>query len=85
MNTTCNCIEVVDKKLAAQNLRLTGFAYAMPTGNPVITIAVQWVDLAAVPKGRKKWPPKVRASHCPFCGVKYPQPEADAAAVPANN
>jgi hypothetical protein len=64
----CNCIEEVNKKLYEQNLRLSGYAFIMPTFKPVFTITTEWIDPDKAPKGRKNRPMSMFVSHCPFCG-----------------
>lgn len=65
----CDCINEINKKLEEHNLRLCGYAYAMPAFKPIITIETEWVDKdKVVPNPNKKWPTKMFASHCPFCG-----------------
>ena len=66
----CNCLNDVDDKLREKNLRLAGIAWVMPSFTVVVTIATEWVDDSKAPKGQKRRPPKLHASHCPFCGVK---------------
>lgn len=64
----CNCIEKLNEKLKEFNLRLSGYAYVMPSFKPVFTINTQWIDKDKAPKGKKKNPTFMFASHCPFCG-----------------
>lgn len=66
----CDCINKIDEKLREQNLRLCGYAFVMPNFKPVITIQTEWIDEAKAPKGKKRSPTKMFASHCPFCGTK---------------
>ena len=81
---TCNCINEVDEKFREENIRLTGYALMMPGFRPVATIRTDWVKRADAPKGKKNSPPAMMATFCPFCGVKYADPEpAKVAAHPA--
>lgn len=40
----------------------------MPNFNIVPNISTAWVDREKAPKGQKRNPPAMVASHCPFCG-----------------
>ena len=64
----CKCFDEVDEKLRAQNLKLVGYAFIMPSFSLTPTVATQWIDKAKAPAGKKRTPPYVFASHCPFCG-----------------
>ena len=66
----CNCLKEIDAKLKEKNLTITGVAWIMPTFQKVFTIETNWIDRDKAPKGHKRTPPKMHASHCPFCGVK---------------
>jgi hypothetical protein len=66
----CKCWKEVDDKLREKNLRLTGATFVMPNFALVPTITTAWVDKEKAPKGQKRNPPAMLASHCPFCGVK---------------
>ena len=68
---TCNCINEIDDKLREQNLKLVGYAFMMPDFTPVINIRTEWVKRDQAPKGKKKSPTPMLASHCPFCGKAY--------------
>jgi hypothetical protein len=65
----CNCIKEIDEKLKEQNLTLTGFAFVMPDFRSVPTVETGWIDKSKAPRGKKNSPPKMFASHCPFCGT----------------
>lgn len=73
---SCNCINKLDDKFREQNLKLVGYAFMMPDFRSVVTIRTEWVDKSKAPKGKRKSPPAMIASYCPFCGVKYPEPKS---------
>ena len=66
----CDCIKEINEKLHEKNLHLTGFAYVMPEFESIPTIETAWIDKDKAPRGKKNSPPKMFASHCPFCGKK---------------
>jgi len=71
----CNCLILVDEKLAARNLRLS-VAFVMPSFAIVPQIATTWLDVSKVPHGQKNKAPSVIVSHCPFCGAPVAMKEA---------
>jgi len=64
----CDCINKIDDKLRQHNLRLTGYAHMMPDFSIVPTLSTEWIDKDKAPLGKKRNPPAMFASHCPFCG-----------------
>lgn len=62
---------IIDDKLREKNLKLAGYAFMMPAFRPKITIKTEWIDREQAPKGQKRNPTAMIASHCPFCGVAY--------------
>lgn len=64
----CDCINEINEKLKEHNLRLSGYAFMMPDFKAIITINTEWIDRDKAPKGQKRNPTKMHASHCPFCG-----------------
>jgi hypothetical protein len=73
----CNCINTIDDKLRERNLRLSGYAFMVPSFTTVITVQTEWVDKAKAPRGQRNNPTKMFASHCPFCGVKIELPKEE--------
>ena len=69
-----------DEKLADKNLKLSGHSFLMPAFTLVPTVQTSWIDALKAPKGKKKSPPSLMASHCPFCGEKVPMPKKEDAA-----
>ena len=66
----CKCIEEVNENLKNRNLELSGLAFVFAPKLDIIPfIATKWLDDKAAPKGAKRRPPPMFASHCPFCGV----------------
>jgi hypothetical protein len=64
---TCDCMKLVDEKLAAHNGRLaTGFQITADMGIRMrLLLATEKLD-----KKKRKPVPSVTASYCPFCGTK---------------
>lgn len=62
------CFDEIDTKLREKNLKLVGYAHVMPAFRLVPTVETAWLDKTKSPRGQKKSPPKMFASHCPFCG-----------------
>ena len=64
---TCDCMKLVNEKLAAHNGRLaTGFQLTADMGiRKRLLLATEKID-----KNKRKPVPSVTASYCPFCGVK---------------
>ena len=77
MATTCNCLNEIDNKLREQNLKIVGYAFRMPEFEAIAVIKTEWKDESKAPKGQKRRPPSMFASHCPFCGVKYPPAKSE--------
>lgn len=72
----CNCIDVVNAKLAAHNTRITEplFVFLKPGEKSVRRV---FVETDRIESGRGK--PKAQAmfaSYCPFCGERYETAEA---------
>lgn len=72
----CNCINQIDDKLREKNLKLTGFAFIMPDFRLNPTVSTEWLDKDKAPRGQKRNPPAMFASHCPFCGTPVEKPKA---------
>lgn len=64
----CNCIEEINGRLKEHNLRLSGYAFVMPSFKTVFTINTEWIDKTKVARRDIKSPTKMFVSHCPFCG-----------------
>lgn len=64
----CDCINKIDNKLRDKNLRLVGYAHVMPDFSIIPKLETEWIDPDRAPKGQKRNPPSMFASHCPFCG-----------------
>lgn len=64
----CDCFNQIDDKLREKNLRLVGYAHSYPDFAIVPTVATEWLDRDKAPTGCKRYPTKMFASHCPFCG-----------------
>lgn len=64
---TCNCIEVVNEKLAPRNTRLSQAMMLTMTAHPGLMVETEQIE-----KGRgKEKATAVFLSYCPFCGTKY--------------
>lgn len=69
---TCNCIEVINEKLASRNTRLTQALVFGDCPHDGLMLETEQIE-----RGRGK--PKAAAmflTYCPFCGTKYEQEEA---------
>lgn len=63
----CDCITLVNEKLAEQNLVLdTSFLF--PDFRCVLSIATHWKDPSKKVRGKK--PTTILVTFCPFCGKK---------------
>ena len=64
---TCDCMKLVNEKLAAHNGRLaTAFQLTADMGIRMrLLLATEKID-----KNKRKPVPSVMASYCPFCGTK---------------
>lgn len=71
----CNCLKEIDDKLREKNLKLVGYAFIMPDFSVVPQLATDWLDRDKAPRGKKRSPPAMFASHCPFCGVPVAKAE----------
>ena len=65
----CKCLEDTNAKLREMNLKLVGYTYLMPSFRVVPTVQTDWIDADAAPKGKKRKPTQMLATHCPFCGT----------------
>lgn len=63
--SSCNCIEVVDAKLAERNTRLVQAITLRPWGTRLM-IATEIIE-----KKRGARPVGMFPTFCPFCGVAY--------------
>lgn len=74
----CNCIEVMDTKLAEHNTRL-GVTMAFPrNGSPAYTLP--HIHTEKVEKRQRKGPALAIPNFCPFCGTRYDADQAGEAA-----
>ena len=73
----CKCWAETQEKLKTMNLKLVGATFLMPSFTLVPTIATEWIDETKAPKGQKRRPTAMLASHCPFCGTKIENPKDD--------
>lgn len=64
----CDCATEVDARLKSENLRLVGYALVAPDYKSIPYIQTEWINRDKAPKGRKRNPTYMLASHCPFCG-----------------
>ncbi len=66
----CDCFSRLDKELKERNLQLAGYALLQQPRLVVVpTIQTEWRDASKAPRGKKRNPPAVMGSHCPFCGT----------------
>lgn len=65
----CKCWSELNERLKEKNLRLCSAAFRMPSFTLVPTLRTEWIRASEAPKGQKRNPPAMFASHCPFCGV----------------
>lgn len=72
----CDCKARTDEKLKEQNLKLVGYTFLMPDFDMVPQVETAWIDANKAPKGKKRTPPQMLASHCPFCGKSVKKKEA---------
>jgi hypothetical protein len=65
----CDCMELVDKDLAQHGVQLNSNILSEPR-----RAILQTIPLTPKPgeKRRRRRPPVVLATYCPFCGTKYP-------------
>ncbi len=64
---TCDCIKLVDEKLAEQNLALdTSFTLGKGTVGQILTLSTHWKDETKKARGKK--PTTLVCNFCPFCG-----------------
>ena len=64
----CDCISVMDAKLAKHNTRLVpSFAFPQNGGQPfdTVTLTIEKIQ----PRNRDRV--RAAATFCPFCGVRY--------------
>lgn len=69
----CNCWTEVNAKLKEHNLRLNCASIRMPSFTLVPTLSTEWIDPSKAPKGKKRYPTQLMASHCPLCGTEIPE------------
>lgn len=72
----CDCLNEINAKLEAKNLRLCGYTFSFPDMTPIPFISTEWIRRDDAPKGKKNSPNYMLASHCPFCGVEIETPHA---------
>lgn len=67
---TCRCIEELDERLKAKNLKLgaSSMGFRMPKFELMLSLPLEWIDRSKAPKGKLKSPPRMFVSYCPFCG-----------------
>lgn len=69
----CECIDVMDAKLAEHNTRLTGTFVFPRDGSPSFTQVTLTTEKLNT---RNRVKASAWATFCPFCGVRYrPEPE----------
>lgn len=62
----CDCIKVIDEKLAEENLALdTMIIFSNPV-SVTLALSTHWIDKAKKPRGKK--PKTIIVNFCPFCG-----------------
>lgn len=64
----CNCIDVINAKLAERNTRLTEAIVFGGARSKLPTIILQ---TEVIEKKRGAKPTSMFLSYCPFCGTKY--------------
>lgn len=72
---SCNCISEIGDRLKTENLRLSPkhMGFRMPDFTLSLYFALEWIDKANAPAGKKNRSPNMFLSYCPFCGVKIEQ------------
>lgn len=76
----CDCIKIVNEKLATRNTRLTIPWVFTPAGRPPAPETVM-IETEQVETGRGKAKAVgMFPTYCPFCGVKYEAEEVTEAA-----
>jgi len=73
----CNCWTELNEELKEKNLRLCGASILLPSFFLVPKLEMEWIDDSKAPRGQKKRPPGMLASHCPFCGIKIEVPKTE--------
>ena len=74
----CDCIKMVDEKLAEENLALDTMIILSNPGGVTLSISTHWKDAGKKPRSKK--PKTILVNFCPFCG-KSAEREAKAANV----
>lgn len=74
ISTACNCAEEVDAKLAQHNTRLLRALCFRPPGERLM------IETERVERKRGARKVSMFPSFCPFCGIRYPEPEETAKA-----
>ena len=69
IDMNCKCLIELNAKLKDKNLRLASVALVAPSYKARFYISTNWVDSTKIPKGKKKCPPNMMVSFCPFCGL----------------
>lgn len=64
----CNCVNLIDEKLAEENLALDTVFILGPPFETTLAISTHWKDAEKKPRGKK--PKTIIVSYCPFCGKK---------------
>jgi len=65
----CDCRTKVDADLESKNARLA-FGFTFDNARMDLSPPLVWLEKIN-PRGKK--PPILMASHCPFCGDKFPE------------
>lgn len=69
----CECKKDVNKKLASSNARI---AEGFSLNRNILELLPAFVMLEKVNERTRSKLPYMLASHCPFCGEKYPPSES---------
>lgn len=69
----CDCRTKIDADLAKRNARLA-FGFTFTSKKMEVSPPLIWLEKIE-PRGKK--PPILMASHCPFCGERFPDASPD--------
>lgn len=64
---TCNCIDIINEKLASRNTRLSQALMFGEVNNPGLMLETEQIETG---RGKQK-ATSMFLNFCPFCGAKY--------------